>query len=121
MCIVVEEADVCATNIFIAPDSKKERQIVIYSNTVDTSFEKNLMVLAVPNPETVNFVDLSEYPELFDDVKEYYTRHKVMTKSVDMSFGKSMSSNGRSLQVHEVGNFLASICKNIDDLKKIKS
>jgi hypothetical protein len=121
MCIVVEEADVCSTNIFVAPDTKKERQIVVYSNTVDTSFEKNLMVLALPNPETVDFVNLSEYPEFFKDVKKYFKKHEIMTKSVDASYGMSKSFNGSSLKVHEVGNFLASICKNIDDLNKINS
>lgn len=121
MCIVVEEAEVSATNIFVAPNESKERQIVVYSNNVDTRFEKNLMVLAVPNPETVDFVDLSDYQELFEDVKKYFKRHKIATRSVNMSYNgmsKSFSATN-SLHIHEVGNFLASICKNINDLKKI--
>lgn len=123
MCIVVEEADVYATNIFVAPDTKKERQIVVYSNTVDTSFEKNLMVLAVPNPETVDFVDLSEYPEFFEDISKYFKRHEVRTRSVYKSYGSngSESFDCDEPHVHEVGNFLASICKKISDLKKINS
>lgn len=117
MCIVVEEAKVSATNIFVAPNESKERQIVIYSNNVDTSFEKNLMVLAVPNPETVDFVDLSDYQELFEDVKKYFARHEIVTRSHNRTSKSSSTTN--SLHIHEVGNFLASVCKNINDLKKI--
>lgn len=119
MCIVVEEAEVSSTNIFVAPNKSKERQMVVYSNNVDTRFEKNLMVLAVPNPETVDFVDLSEYQEFFEDVDSYYSRHKIATKSYDGGMMYESFSATNSLHIHQVGNFLASICKNINDLKKI--
>lgn len=46
MCIIADEIKrVANTNIFVAPNTTKTRQLVIYSNSVVPLSEKNAMIV----------------------------------------------------------------------------
>ena len=62
MCIISKEVNaVSKTKLFASLDDTGTRQLTVYSNQVDTDTSDNAMILPVPNPNTVEFVDLSEY------------------------------------------------------------
>ncbi len=68
MCIISKEVkSVSKTQILVAVDSKKERQLVVYSNKIDNFIPGNAMILPVPNPSSVKFHNLYTYTDIFND------------------------------------------------------
>ncbi len=118
MCILALPVDlVGATQIFVAPDATKENQITIYSNAINNKNKGNSMILPVPNPDTIKFIDLSDYNDIFKDLSscfKVYNNTRGMLKSMDSMDGVN---NCNKLQVHNVGDYFASIAMSIHDLK----
>ena len=62
MCLISTEIQqVSKTKILVAPNSDNTRQLVVYSNYVNNVSNSNAMVLPVPLPHTIKFIDLSKY------------------------------------------------------------
>lgn len=122
MCIIALPVDsVGETQIFVAPDSTKKKQITVYSNVVDNNEESNAMILPVPYPNTIQLIDLSNYKDIFQDCKASFDIHN-MTRSlgVSKSMYKSFDCDGPTkLEVHTVGGYSASIAMNLADLKRV--
>lgn len=105
MCIINEEAKVTATQLFVAPDAKNERQITVYANNVETNSYNNMMLLPVPYPDTVDFIDLSDYENMFKDLEKSF--HRVSRGLSKQSFSMSLEDN--SLAVVDVGSYKATL------------
>lgn len=129
MCIISGQVEsVATTNIFVAPLEDAERQLTVYSNTVQLSEDRGVMVLPFPHPVGrptrsnphggqigLEFVDLSAYPDLFEDLKA------VTLDLAPMKLGKSMS-RGFSLErlaVVDVGSYKACVVPSVDDFKRL--
>lgn len=66
MCIIADEIiNVSDTKIFVGTDVAKKRQYVCYSNSVSNVVNHNVMILPVPNPDTLQFVYLTNYEDFF--------------------------------------------------------
>lgn len=114
MCIIAREVEsVGATQIFVAPDAKREYQITVYSNVIENSIDNNTMILPVCNPNTVAFIDLSNYPSFFKDCKDCFMEPPSRSKSFD-----GARSGRKTLEVHRVGGYVASIAKSLDEIKQ---
>ena len=112
MCMVSEEATLSKTKIFVAPSKDKKRQIVIYSNNVSTRTTTNMMILPVPTPRSVKFIDLSNYKDVFKDLEQDFTGYLLSANS--RSFGQS-----KSLEVFHVGSYDCSILQTMTDFDNL--
>ena len=97
-----------------------DRQILVYSMSVE--IERELaMVLPLPVPpgggdDAVQFIDLSGYAELFDDVALAFPEAKLASGG----FGRGLAAVARApLVVHDVGEFVASYVPSPDDLDRL--
>jgi hypothetical protein len=109
MCIFTGAVhDVSSTAIF-ARQTDNSRQVLVYSMALVASADV-AMVLPLPVPpgspeQAVRFIDLSAYPEFFDDINEAVYRE---------SFGGQ-----QPLVVHEVGSFEASFVPTRHDFARL--
>lgn len=110
MCICNEKAHVHSTQILVAPDAGKVNQLTVYSNEVETDSKNNMMLLPVPYPESVKFVDLSSYATIFDDLNHAF--HRV-------AWSLSSGPKPKCLKVVEVGSYLASLAMNVEELSNL--
>jgi hypothetical protein len=115
MCCINEDALVSDTQLLVASNSNKTSQLTVYSNNVDTNSTNNMMILPVPNPETIKFIDLSDYTRLFRDLNLNFIK-QYAKGSRGAVFLNSYSS---SLKVHEVGSYLATIVPTHQQLNNI--
>jgi hypothetical protein len=131
MCIISGNVHkVAKTNIFVAPLEDGQRQLTVYSNVVDLSEDQGVMVLPLPFPPgrptrnhpqvgsaQVEFVDLTAYPQLFDDLKS------ITLDLAPNPIGKSRGGGGggKSLAVVDVGSYKASFVPTMADFKHLDS
>ena len=118
MCIIAGPVkSVSSTRIFVAPSTQGDRQLTVYSNTVQTD-ARNLMILPVPNPQTVQFEPKAmQYKNLFQDAK--YSFHTRMLESATLSMTRSAPHS--TLDVIDVGSYKASIAYSVDDLLRLNA
>jgi hypothetical protein len=107
------------TKILVAPNISKTRQLVIYSNQINNISKSNVMIIPVPLPQTVQFINLSGYKNIFEDCSHcFYSQFK--------SYGLNLSTNSintrddsKQLEVFNVGNYQVSLAMNLEQLTKI--
>jgi hypothetical protein len=119
MCIINSEIEsVSKTKILVGLSKDKKRQITVYSNIVNTPVSNNFMVLPVPYPESVQFINLSDYKKLFDDCAScFYSNERGMEES--FSFNNSYSMPNSKLEVLNIGSYKVSLAMSLDDLKRV--
>ena len=67
MCVIIGPVkEVKKTKLYVSHDTTRTKQLTIYENSINTR-NNNAMVLAVPNPSSVEFIDLSSYKTIFTD------------------------------------------------------
>lgn len=116
MCIISHKVNsVAKTNIFVSLNKSNNRQLVVYSNMVNTP-NNNTMIMAVPYPTSIKFHDLSNYTKLFIDLKNSFQPLLFKQKK---SRTPSFSTNTESIKVHDVGSYQASIVESLDDIKNL--
>ena len=119
MCMISTEIrSVAATKLFCGLNSKKTRQITVYSNTVDNVSKNNAMVLPVPFPKSVKFHNLENYKTFFTDCESCF--YKPWARSLSMNYGgEFLKGQSAKLQVFNVGSYKVSLAMSISDLKKV--
>ena len=116
MCIFTDEIQhVSSTRIFASMEGYK--QALIYDMYLSTG-DDTAMVLPIPvtlekggNP--VEFVDLSGYAEVFDDL------HDLFPQILDLSLGLSEDGGAEFLEVEQVGEFEASFVSNPSEFSRL--
>jgi hypothetical protein len=124
MCIILAQVQhVNATKIFTCFTEDQRRQFLVYSNEVETDEDDNVMILPVPNPDSVIFVNLSKYSKLFDDLEANFIKSRRpsynMTASLSRSAAIGDSLERPRLVVHDVGSYSASIVPSVNDFDRI--
>lgn len=119
MCMVSLPAKLKNTNILVAPNTKTGRQLTVYSNDVANKEADNAMVIPVPFPESVEFVDLSGYSKIFADAEKSFPKEFYRDLSKSYSANSFSRDSSRTLEVHSVGDYQCSIAMNIDDIKNV--
>ena len=110
MCIINEPAEVHETEILVSPHSNGTDQLTVYANNVQTESNNNMMLLPVPYPNTVEFINLENYQSIFKDLE----------KSFDKNYGSfGRKSKSRSLGVVDVGSYKATLVPTHADLDRI--
>ena len=118
MCIFTGEIkSVGDTRIFARQDAN--RQAVVYDMYLSTEFA-TAMVLPIPvaslsNDEKIEFIDLSTYPDFFDDIENLFPQWM----SASIEGGDSRGSD--LIEVHEVGIYDASFVPTLNDFKRLDS
>ena len=117
--ISTEIQQVSKTKILVSPDSTGSRQLIIYSNYINNISESNAMVLPVPLPHTIKFINLSEYSDLFDDcAKCFYNPSR--SKSLNWSTNSFNTREDNSpLEVFNVGSYQVSMAMNLDQISRV--
>lgn len=117
MCIILSTVDkVANTKIYVSPDKENQRQLTVYSNEVATKYE-NAMILPVPNPESIELLDLSNYPKFFEDCEACFFR--LPTRSIRSAYAER--SHASPLPVFQVGSYLASIVPSLYDFSRVNT
>lgn len=120
MCLISTEIEfVSNTNILVAPNNNNTRQLIIYSNIVNNiSGNSNAMVLPVPLPQTLEFINLSKYPEIFEDCAKCFYNTK-MSDTYSLNFSNSFNTrDDKPLQVFNVGSYKVSVAMNLEQIKR---
>jgi hypothetical protein len=108
------------TKILVAPNHDKTRQLTVYSNYVSNVSESNAMVLPVPLAQTLQFIDLTNYSDLFEDcAKCFYNPHQA--KSLNFSTNSLNTKDDKPLQVFNVGSYKVSVALNLEQIGKVDS
>ena len=120
MCMISNEIQqVSNTNIFVSADYSNSRQIVIYSNYVDNLTDSNAMVLPVPNPRSIKFIDLSNYKNLFEDcAKCFYNPNRSYSVSTN-SFSNEKLDGKPPLRVFNVGSYKVSLALSLEQISNV--
>jgi len=116
MCIFTNEIDgVENTRIFSRQEGR--RQAIVYDLQLSAT-EETAMVLPIPvamqaSESSVNFIDLSDYPDFFDEIDGVFPQWM----SADL---ETLSSCGRrGIKVHDVGAFNASFVPCPTDFERL--
>jgi hypothetical protein len=118
MCIISNPVEsVSQTKILVGPNKNLDRQITVYSNQVNNVSESNAMILPVPHPSTIEFIDLSKYKHLFTDLDKVFYKPQSRFLSKGMNF--SLSANSAKLQVFNVGSYKVSLAMGLSDLNRV--
>jgi hypothetical protein len=121
MCLISTEIQkVSKTNILVAPNFDKTRQLTIYSNFVNNISDSNAMVLPVPLPNSIQFIDLSGYQNLFEDCAGCFYE----TSKSQRSYGKLTNSSfntrdEKPLEVFNVGSYKVSLAKSLEEINRV--
>ena len=119
MCIISEAVEsVAKTKILVAPNATNVRQLTVYSNLVENYSRDNAMLLPVPNPQTVEFHDLSKYKDIFTDCASCFIK-PTSRRLLSNSFAFDSYSTEPKLKVFDVGSYKVSLAMNIADLKRV--
>lgn len=109
---------VSKTNILVAPNDDNTRQLVVYSNYVNNLSETNAMVLPVPLPQTIDFIDLSQYSDLFEDCSKcFYNPARTMYRSLNTN--SYNTRDDKPLKVFNVGSYKVSLAMNLKQLSNV--
>ncbi len=123
MCLISAEIEkVSKTKILIAPNANNTRQLVVYSNYVNNLSESNAMVLPVPNPQTVEFIDLTAYSNLFEDCSScFYSIHKSKSLNRQYLTNSFNTRDDKPLEVFNVGSYKISLAMNLEQISRVNS
>ncbi len=105
MCIFNDKADAKKTKIFVAPNSDRTRQITIYSNEVKNESLNNMMILPVPNIDTVEFINDEELSDVF--------------KRLDRPFFVLTRGGVKGSRIYKSGSYKVSIISGMDDFNNL--
>lgn len=121
MCLISTEIQkVSKTKILVAPNFDKTRQLTVYSNFVNNISDSNAMVLPVPLPNSIQFIDLKEYPNLFEDCAScFYNPYK--SRSLNFSTNSYNSRDDKPLEVFNVGSYQVSLAKSLEQISRVDS
>lgn len=121
MCIISLPVDrVNATKIFSCFTENQSRQFVVYSNQVTTPLTNNMMILPVPNPNSVEFINFSHYPQFFEDCQKNFVRYRPPEYYATRSFSASLDMTERTvLPIFQVGSYIASIVPSVRDFDRL--
>lgn len=109
---------VADTNIF-ARASEGVRQFLVYSMKVDAPM--NLaMILPIPTPKNsdekaVKFISLKEYDDFFAEMRTGFPAPKPGSRGPSKNGG----DHGKTLEVVQVGNYIASFVPSVKDFKRL--
>lgn len=120
MCLISTEIQIVSkTKILVAPNFNNTRQLTVYSNFVNNISESNAMVLPIPLPNSVQFVNLKEYPNLFEDcAKCFYNPYR--SKSYGMLSTNSFNTrDDKPLEVFNVGSYQVSLAKSLEEISRV--
>jgi hypothetical protein len=99
-------------------NADKTQQITVYSNTVDNNSNNNAMILPVPYPESIKFINLSNYKNIFSDCQSVFIKPQLLSWSKNATLSYSVDKSAK-LEVFNVGSYKVSLAKNLSDLKRV--
>jgi hypothetical protein len=120
MCLINTEIENVSNNkILVAPNADKTRQIIIYSNYINNISESNAMIIPVPLPHTIKFINLGNYNNIFEECEKcFYNPNKL--KSFNYSTNTfNTREDSLSLDVFNIENYKVSLAMNLDQLSKV--
>ena len=123
MCCFTQPVVVSGTEIF-ARRSSPTSQILVYTMKVKAK-DDVAMILPIPVPKgtpesAVKFLDLSKYPEFFQDLSRGFSnRDPSATREGGAKGVGSAAAHEKPLKVVGVGNFEASFVPTIDDFGRL--
>lgn len=119
MCLISTEIQkVSKTKILVAPNFDKTRQLTVYSNFVNNISDSNAMVLPVPLPNSVQFIDLRGYANLFEDCASCFY-NPSRSKSLNFSTNSYNARDDKPLEVFNVGSYQVSLAKSLEQISRV--
>lgn len=119
MCLVsLAVKNIAKTKILVGTNKDKNQQITIYSNVIDNNSNNNAMILPVPYPETIKFINLSNYKDIFSDCQSVFMSPRSRGEFLSASFNYDGMSKGK-LEVLSIGSYKVSLAKSLQDLRNV--
>lgn len=117
MCIITGDTKSVTNTRILVGATADGRQLTVYSNQVQLADGAVAMILPVPKGrDGVQFVDLSAYDDLFDDLDAFFPKPQQ-----NYSFGMMTNSlQAQNLPVFQVGSYKCSFAPCIDDLGRLR-
>jgi hypothetical protein len=117
MCLISRPVElVDGTKILVGINKNKTRQITVYSNKVKNRSDSNAMILPVPNPESIKFINLTDYKNIFDDCDSCFHSYVLGINSYVLG---TNSLNSHKLEVFDIGSYKVSLAMNLDELEHV--
>jgi hypothetical protein len=117
MCVISRRATVSKTRIFVALNRAHTRQLTVYANRVATQ-PGAVMILPVPDPDTVQMVNLSGYTNIFDDLERPFLEQ---TLSYSNDGGRGGNRTNGTLAVTRVGGYEVTIVPTASDFPRLSA
>jgi hypothetical protein len=120
MCIFSAHVSYVANTSIFARSSSGGKQFLVYSMRYQADSEL-AMILPLPTPpsppeDALRFIDLSGYPQFFDDMAAGLLPPLTRSAAAGAAFGSNPT-----LKVHEVGSFQASFVPHLRDFGRLDS
>jgi hypothetical protein len=120
MCLISTPIQkVSKTKILVGPNHNKSRQLTVYSNFVNNISDSNAMVLPVPLPNSVQFINLSGYTDLFEDCAECFYNPNRLRSLGTFSTNSYNTRDDKPLEVFNVGSYQVSLAKSLEQLNRV--
>lgn len=111
MCIINKPINlVASTSIFGGLNKTRDRQIIIYKNTIDTDTPNNAMILPVPHAHSTIFHSMESYEHFFEDLKDNF---QLVQKT------RSMLKSYNVLPVVDVGSYRVSVVPTLQAFQNL--
>lgn len=122
MCCFSQPVEAVSSTQIFGRRSSKGKQFLVYSMQLQAKHDL-AMILPIPVPgksreSSVNFIDLSKYPEFFSDLDRGFPNPRGKGFDAEGSMGGG-SPESRKLDVVSVGSFEASFVPSIDDFDRL--
>lgn len=120
MCCFTTKTEVHGTSIF-ARFTSPESQALVYTMAYAAK-EPTAMILPLPvalpaKEDAVRFTSLKDYPSFFDDLGRGFPA--IATNHASRSKSAAPSRAAAPLEVHDVGDFVASFVPKVDDFARL--
>jgi hypothetical protein len=117
-CFSQKIISVTGTNIFARPLAEG-RQLLVYSMSIKAD-QDLAMILPLPakqpaGEKDLEFIDLQGYPSFFSNLDAGFPAPPSAGPATD----SANSTSGRSLEIHQVGNFEASFVPKVADFSRL--
>jgi hypothetical protein len=99
------------------PSKDKQRQMTFYSNAVGTK-DENLMILPVPNPETLKLHTV-KYKRMFRDLERSVEKISYPVRDISLRVCSAGISSTDTLEIIEHGSYRVSIAPTVQDLFRL--
>jgi len=123
MCIFSQPVFTVFNTQIFARSTARGTQFLAYQMSYE-SRDENAMILPIPirqpaHDESLRFVDFRDYDDFFDDLAEGFPNIGSLSFNIGCSGGPGNDAADHTLEVFDVGNYIASFVPSLSDFSRL--